>query len=134
MIVVNIILIVMICLVAADHPVIVIDSLIQEVIAMMGSVKAAGTKEVRTSVQLLYIFIADISLVIITHVGSLQSSSSKFITKRACDYHRESPLRRDSSYKCYSRKQLYSSRKRFSRPSNACYVCGRQDRYKKGLH
>ena len=40
------------------------------------------------------------------------SSSSKSLSRNARDYHRESPLRRDSSYKCYSREKPYSSRER----------------------
>ena len=68
--VVNIIKIVMICLVAADHPVIVINSLIQgKVMAMMGAV---GRKEIMTFVLLLHIFMVGMSLVImVTHVGNL---------------------------------------------------------------
>ena len=71
--VVNIIMIIMICLVAADHPVIMVDILIQgEVMAVMGSIKSAGRKDVMTFVLLLHIFMADMSLVVlITHVGSL---------------------------------------------------------------
>ena len=43
-----------------------------------------------------------------------------------CD-HRESPLRRDSIYKCYSGEKQYSSRECYSRSSSTvCYVCGRQ--------
>ena len=65
-------MIVMIRLLAADHPVIVVDSLIQgEVMAVMGSIKSAGRKDVMTFVLLLH-FMADMSLVVlITHVGSL---------------------------------------------------------------
>ena len=43
----------------------------------------------------------------------------------------ESSLRRDSSYKCYSREKPYSSRERYSGPSAVCYVCGIQNHYKK---
>ena len=50
------------------------------------------------------------------------SSSSKSLSRNARDYHRESPLRRDSSYKCYSREKSYSSRECFSKPSDVCYV------------
>ena len=51
---INILLKVMIILVAADHPVIVINSLIQgEVTAMMGSVRAVGLKEYMTFFLLL---------------------------------------------------------------------------------
>ena len=58
------------------------------------------------------------------------SSSSKSLSRSARDYHKESPLRSDHSYKCYSREKSYS-RKRFSKSSDVCYVCGRQDHYKK---
>ena len=58
------------------------------------------------------------------------SSSSKYLSRNARDYHRESHLRRDSSYKCCSREKPYSSRERFSKPSDVCYVCGRQGHYK----
>ena len=67
MLVVNIIMIVMICLVAGDHPV---DNLIQgEVMARMESMKAAGWKEVMTFVLPLHIFMVGMSLVIM--IGSL---------------------------------------------------------------
>ena len=71
--VVNIIMIAMICLVAADHPVIVVDSLIQgKVMAVMGSMRASGQKEVMTFVLLLHIFMEGMGLVMrVTHVGSL---------------------------------------------------------------
>ena len=42
------------------------------------------------------------------------SNSSKSLSRNARDYHRESPLRRDSSYTCYSREKPYSFRERFS--------------------
>ena len=57
--------------------------------------------------------------------------SSKSLCKSVRDYHRESPLRRDSIYKCYSREKQNFSRERYSRSSTVCYVCGRQDHYKK---
>ena len=38
------------------------------------------------------------------------SSSSKSSSRSARDYFRESPLRRDSSYQCYSKEKLCSSR------------------------
>ena len=60
------------------------------------------------------------------------SSSSKSLSRNARDYHRESPLRRDSSYKCYSREKSYSSTEYYnSRLGNVCYVCGRLNHYKK---
>ena len=40
-------------------------------------------------------------------------------------------MKRDCSYKCYSREKSYSSREWFSKPSDVCYVCGRQGHYKK---
>ena len=71
--VVNIIMIPMICLVAADHPLIVVDNLIQgEVMAVMGSMRASGQKEVMTFALLFHIFMEGMGLVMrVTHVGSL---------------------------------------------------------------
>ena len=67
MLVVNIIMIVMICLVAGDHPV---DNLIQgQVMAMMESMKAAGWKEVMTFILPLHIFMVGMRLVIM--IGSV---------------------------------------------------------------
>ena len=61
---VNIIMAAMICLIAADHPVILVDSLIQvKVIAMMGSVRAVEQKE-KIIFVLLPIFVTGINLVI----------------------------------------------------------------------
>ena len=84
-----------------------------EVMAMMESMRAAGGKKsCKKSAK--------------DHF-----SSSKYLSRSAQDYHRESPLRRDSSYKYYSKDKQYSSRERFSKPSDVCYVRGRQNYYKK---
>ena len=66
-------MIVIMCLLAAGHQVILVDSLIQEkVMPGMGIIRAVGRKEVMTFVLFLHIFRVGISLVImVTHVGNL---------------------------------------------------------------
>ena len=61
------------CLLAAGHQVILVDSLIQEkVMPGMGIIRAVGRKEVMTFVLFLHIFRVGISFVIlVTHVGGV---------------------------------------------------------------
>ena len=118
-----------ITLVVADYPVFVVDSLIQEeVMTMVGSMRAAGRKKIMAFI-LSPEFSSNNNLC--WKSAKDHSTGSESLSRNARDCLQVSSFRRDSIYKCYSREKSYFSRERSSKPSKVCYVCGRQDHYKK---